>query len=236
LKGLWPGFKNNGEKEKEMVERETLRFLEEEVQYIALSIMAIVYIGKVIWLLRKASLKDRANLKGNRLAGAMVSMGNIFMPWAMESTRIHWYFYIEFLIFHIGVALTILSTFLIPLKVMNPKDTLSTIIMVSMGLAFIVGMRRFIRRITKKELRIISSPDDYFAILILNIFFLSGIWALGTGNTTALFIFFAMTTFFLLYVPFSKISHYIIYPFSRWYYGTHFGGRGVLIRMIKTSD
>jgi hypothetical protein len=36
-----------------------------------------------------------------------------------------------------------------------------------------------------------------------------------------------MTAVFLVYVPFSKISHYIYYPFTRTYMGRHFGRRGV---------
>jgi nitrate reductase gamma subunit len=218
------------------MEQGSLRFLMEEVQYMALTFMGLVYVAKVIWLLKKPPLSDRAPLKGNPVGGAVLSLGNIFMPWAMESTRVHWYFYVEFVIFHLGVALTILSTFLIPFGVMVPGDALSKLVMVFMALAFLVGVRRFFRRIFRPEVRIISSPDDYFAILVLDIFFLTGLWALGTGSTTALYVFFIMTTFFLIYVPFSKISHYIIYPFSRWYYGTHFGGRGVLRKPVKSSQ
>jgi nitrate reductase gamma subunit len=218
------------------MEHAGLRFLMEEVQYMALSFMGLVYVAKVVWLFRKPTVGDKAQLKGSPLKGAAVSMGNIFMPWAMESTRVHWFFYVEFAIFHLGVALTILSTFLIPLKVMTPGDPLSIVVAVFMAAAFLVGMRRLLRRIVKPEIRLISSVDDYFAIGILDLFFLSGIWALITGQTTALYIFFVMTTFFLLYVPFSKVSHYITYPFSRWYYGTHFGGRGVMRRLVKTSE
>lgn len=214
----------------------SLKFLMEEIQYIALSIMGLVYVAKVIWLFRKPTVKDKAHLKGSPMTGAAASLGNIFMPWAMESTRVHWFFYLEFVIFHLGVALTILSTFLIPFKIMTPGHAFSQVVMVFMALAFLVGVRRFVRRVSKPDMRIISSLDDYFAICILDLFFLSGIWALITGQTTALYVFFVMTTFFLLYVPFSKISHYITYPFSRWYYGTHFGGRGVLRRAVKSSE
>jgi hypothetical protein len=36
-----------------------------------------------------------------------------------------------------------------------------------------------------------------------------------------------MTAFFLIYVPFSKISHYLYYPFTRYYLGKSLGYRGV---------
>jgi hypothetical protein len=35
-----------------------------------------------------------------------------------------------------------------------------------------------------------------------------------------------LTSFFLLYVPFSKISHYLYYPFTRWWIGRALGHRG----------
>jgi hypothetical protein len=35
-----------------------------------------------------------------------------------------------------------------------------------------------------------------------------------------------LTSFFLLYVPFSKISHYLYYPFTRWWLGKALGHRG----------
>ena len=35
-----------------------------------------------------------------------------------------------------------------------------------------------------------------------------------------------LTSFFLLYVPFSKISHYLYYPFTRIWLGRTLGHRG----------
>ena len=39
--------------------------------------------------------------------------------------------------------------------------------------------------------------------------------------------YFLLTAFFLMYVPFSKISHYLYYPFTRYYLGKTLGYRGV---------
>jgi nitrate reductase gamma subunit len=212
-----------------------LRFLMEEVQYAALAFMGLVYAAKILWLLRKPTVTDKAQPKGSPAKGAILSLGNIFMPWAMESTRVHWYFYVEFVLFHLAVALTILSTFLLPLRVMVPGDRLSQGVAVFMAAGFLIGIRRLLRRLSRREMRLISSPDDYFAIMMLDAFFLAGIWALTLGSAESLWVFFVMTTFFLIYVPFSKISHYITYPFARWYYGAHFGGRGVLNVSVKSS-
>jgi hypothetical protein len=56
--------------------------------------------------------------------------------------------------------------------------------------------------------------------------------ALSVPNSTAagewhLLTYFILTAFFLVYVPFSKISHYLYYPFTRYYFGKSMGYRGV---------
>ncbi len=212
--------------------------LQEPVQYVCLAFMATMYAIKVRQLLKKPFPPEKAELKGDRVAGAIYSLANVLRPWEMESTRKHYYFYIEFMIFHIGVALTIGSTFFIPLTPWIMTPVVSTVIMVSMGLAFLIGLRRIYRRVTVPEIRIISSPDDYFAIILMTIFFAVGMgamwnWINGRPESEWMWVFFLMTTFFLLYVPFSKISHYVLYPFGRINFGMIFGGRGVLNRIVK---
>jgi len=215
-----------------------LYILEEPVQYICLSIMALLYIIKIRTLLKKPFPPEKAELKGDRTAGAIQSLFNVLRPWSMESTRNSMYFYAEFLIFHIAVALTIGSTFFIPLipHLMTPAVT--SVIMVFMGLAFLIGLRRIYRRFTVPEIKIISTPDDYFAIILMTTFFGVGfitmyLWMSGSPDTGWMWVFFLMTTFFLLYVPFSKISHYVLYPFGRVNFGMVFGGRGVLNKNAK---
>ena len=41
-----------------------------------------------------------------------------------------------------------------------------------------------------------------------------------------LVVFLLYTSFFLIYVPFSKISHYLYYPFTRYWLGRSLGHRG----------
>ena len=195
--------------------------------------MALMYAVKIYQLLKKPFPPERAELKGDRVAGAIHSLSNVLRPWDMESTQKHLYFYTEFLIFHIAVALTIGSTFFIPLTPQLMTPTVTTVIMIFMGLAFLIGLRRIYRRFTVPEIKIISSPDDYFAIILMTAFFGVGfvtmwLWMEGKPETGWMWVFFLMTTFFLLYVPFSKISHYVLYPFGRVNFGMIFGGRGIL--------
>lgn len=210
-----------------------LYILEEPVQYVALSFMALMYTIKISQLLKKPFPPERAELKGDRIQGALLSLTNVLRPWDMESTSKNLYFYTEFMIFHIAVALTIGATFLIPLVPGLMTPTFSGIIMLFMGLAFLIGLRRIYRRLTVPEIKIISSPDDYFAIILMTVFFAVGfgamwLWIQGQSDTGVMWVFFLMTTFFLIYVPFSKISHYVLYPFGRVNFGMVFGGRGII--------
>jgi hypothetical protein len=47
------------------------------------------------------------------------------------------------------------------------------------------------------------------------------------GGQWHLITYFILTAFFLVYVPFSKISHYLYYPFTRYYLGKTMGHRGI---------
>ena len=100
------------------------------------------------------------------------------------------------------------------------------------GAAFVVGIVRIIRRVGSPYMRAISSPDDYFSLVLLTVWFFSAVLAASNPDQTAvgrwcLVSFFVLTAFFLVYVPFSKISHYLYYPFTRYYLGRTMGYRGV---------
>ena len=79
-------------------------------------------------------------------------------------------------------------------------------------------------------MRAISTPDDYFSLSLLTVWFLFAVLAApnrADAGETVLLVYFFLTAFFLLYVPFSKISHYLYYPFTRFYLGRTLTHRGV---------
>jgi hypothetical protein len=53
---------------------------------------------------------------------------------------------------------------------------------------------------------------------------LAGVPEFADENYLVAFLF--TTSFFLIYVPFSKISHYLYYPFTRFWLGKALGHRG----------
>lgn len=224
---------------------ELLHFSEHTLQEIALIFMAVVYLLRIRWLFRFKKVGDRQAPTG--LAGTTEGKGILFswaaiaMPWTMESTRTKIFFYAQFVIFHVGVVSAILLSFLIPYAPQVLESRLVVIIFqVLIGAAFLVGCGRIVRRFTSKYVRAISSPDDYFSLILLTVWFGFASFAVPNNyqqGETILLIFFFLTAFFLMYVPFSKISHYLYYPFSRFWFGRSMGHRGVypIRRGVKTE-
>ena len=213
---------------------EFLRILENEVQIVALAFMGTVYILRLIWMFKFKAGKEITDPVGNPRVGVAYSMMNVAMPWAMESARKNWSFYTQFVIFHIGVVAAISATFIIPFwPGAFEIKALVRIFQLALGAAFAVGIIRPIRRITSPTMRLISTPDDYFSLVLMSSFFASGVFAVPNEYEVSegpLIFFFIMTTLFLIYVPFSKISHYLYYPFTRYFLGKTMGHRGVFPR------
>jgi hypothetical protein len=217
---------------------ETVLPVVELVHWLALGVMMLVYTIRLMWLFRFKAGKDRQKPgdHGNTsVSPALYSMANVAMPWAMESTRKGFGFYLSFVVFHIGVVAGI--TLAMVHSLYHPLFEIPAVAYAFMGLlaaASLVGLARIIRRLVVPVMKLISTPDDYFSVIMLTGWFASG--ALAQAHIIGLLesqwflvAFLAYTSFFLLYVPFSKISHYLYYPITRWYIGKTLGHRGSLM-------
>jgi nitrate reductase gamma subunit len=221
-----------------------LRFAEHTLQIVALSFMAIVYFFKILWILKFKAGKERQAATGNphttARKGATYSLFNVAMPWTMSSTRQHPLFYLQFTLFHIGVAIAIVMSLVMPyLPELLEPTAVVLVLQVLFAAAFVIGVGRLIRRFFSPYMRAISTPDDYFSIALLVVWFGFAFMAAPNNREVTEFWvmgFFLLTAFFLFYVPFSKISHYIYYPFTRWYLGKTLGHRGVYPMRIDRND
>lgn len=221
-----------------------LHFSEHTLQEIALLIMAAVYLLRIRWLMKFKAGKERqpeTGLPGTTIKrGILYSWANIAMPWAMESTRAKLLIYSQFVIFHLGVTAAIVLSFIIPYASSIMEFPLVVMVFqVIIGAACIVGVLRIVRRVSNKYMRAISSPDDYFSLLLLTVWFFFAALAVPNNieNGEGIMItYFLLTAFFLIYVPFSKISHYLYYPFTRYYFGKSLGHRGTYpIKRVPAS-
>jgi nitrate reductase gamma subunit len=212
-----------------------LYFAEHRLQEGALIIMALVYTLRLIWLARFTASKERQAATGmgdtSPRKGFLYSWANIAQPWAMESTRTKLFLYGQFVFFHIGVVAAIALSFVIPYgEGLLKSNVVQIVLQVLIGAACVVGVLRIIRRVGNVYMRAISSPDDYFSLLFLTVWFAFAFLSVPNNYQSGemiLLVYFFQTAFFLIYVPFSKISHYLYYPFTRYYLGKSLGRRGV---------
>ncbi len=210
----------------------------EIIHWIALAVMAVVYTMRLRWLFSFKAAKDRSAPgnpeQSNAKQGARHSLFNVFMPWGMESTRKNFGFYLTFVWFHLGVVAGITLAFVSTVaRSVLEIQAVFWISAVLLGGAFVIGIYRVFRRIFRPVMKLISTPDDYFSLIMLTVWF-----ALGAVTHASIFglealqselylvAYLLLTSFFLLYVPFSKISHYLYYPFTRIWIGRALGHRG----------
>lgn len=213
-----------------------LEFARGTLHDIALVFMMVVYCLRLYWLMSFKAGRERQAATGrgdtNSRQGFIYSWGSVAMPWTMESSRTKLFAYFQFVVFHLGVTAAILLMFSISFyfKADPLPSALATAFQIVIGAAFLIGVMRIVRRVSSVYLRALSSPDDHFSLWLLTGWFGLGYLAApndytsGDGFSLA---FFLLGSFFLIYVPFSKISHYLYYPFTRYYLGKSLGRRGV---------
>jgi len=211
-----------------MVSETALHFIEYELQAIALIWLAVIYIIKIWQLSRLAMPWEQAPQKGSPAQGVVQSYGAILMPGSMESSKNHIWRWLEFGTYHVGALVAIVNTFTFPFAPGLMTPTVRLVFAILIAPSVLVGFLKLYHRLSKKELRIVSTPDDYFSLISMQFFLFFAVMALITDAPMWRMWYFLVTAFFLFYVPFSKISHYIYFFFARFLMGSRYGTRGVI--------
>jgi nitrate reductase gamma subunit len=208
-----------------------LRLLQNEIQVGALLFLLTVYVLRILWLRRFRPTRERTQPAGSEGRGIAYSLLTIALPWSTEAARKRPGLYVQFVVFHLGVAAAIAATFVIPYRPgLFRIRAVALLFEVILGAAFIVGLMRLSRRLRNPAVRLISTPDDYFSLLVIIVYFAAAMLSIPNLFTAAewpLILFFGLTAFLLVYVPFSKMSHYLYYPIARYVLGKSLGHRGV---------
>ena len=192
------------------------------------TILISLYALRLGILIRRRLVRDRSpDPKGDITKGILDAFLTIVLPWKMESTRKHWMRYVEFVLFHIGVFSNILVSFAITYVPGMFITPVVVVFIMLIGLGLLAGTIRFIRRFVLPDMRVISSFDDYISMFFVLLFQVSGILVLLEMDW-AMIVYFIIAAFFLVYEPFSKVRHYIYYPFARYFSGGEFSRKGVL--------
>ena len=142
---------------------------------IGTAILALLYLLRLAALFRRRPARDIAsNAKGAIWRGAVDAFVTIVAPWKMESTRRHWARYLEFVVFHMGILFNIVLSFAFTYAPGALTAPVRIVILVLLAAAFVAGGLRLCRRARLAEMRAISSPDDYVALVMVLLFFFTG--------------------------------------------------------------
>jgi nitrate reductase gamma subunit len=168
---------------------------------------------------------DRTPPKADPGRGVRYAFTLGLAPWAKESTRRHWVAYLRGIGFHVmiflGLGLFLLSPWLEAFSV-----TLRYALAIFVGLGAVLGLAGFVARWVEPNLKALSTPDDYFAVLVVTVF-LSAL-AISLVDLARLPLFYVASAVMLIYVPLGKIRHCLYFAYSRLFFGKMFGRRGVL--------
>lgn len=190
---------------------------------LALGVLAILF--RLREILNRPFKTDLARARGSVRRGVLYAFTLGMAPWEKESTRMHWLAYLRGIFFHLGVFMAFVVLLASPwLHAVPPW-------MVWIGLAFtgagaLLGIAGIPMRLAGENERILSTPDDYFSILLT-----AGFTALAFGTLITarlLLVFYVVTAFLAVYVPFSKIRHCVYFFYSKFFFGLNFGRRAVI--------
>ena len=167
---------------------------------------------------------DRSPARGSANAGVVYALSLGMMPWAKESTRRHALAYLRGVGFHATVFLCF-GIFLVSPWLGNIPAIIRTGLAVVTGIGAVLALLGFLSRFSEKSLKALSTPDDYFAILLVSLYL--AVSALAAWNLALLPLFYLFTALVFVYMPLGKIRHCIYFAFSRLFFGKFFGRRGV---------
>lgn len=192
---------------------------------LALAFSILAFARRIRRLGRLPRPLDRSPAKGDPRAGVAYAFTTGMAPWAKESTRLHPVAYLRGIAFHLGIFLG-LGVLLAGPWIDRFPGPFRLALAIATGIGALMGLAGFAARLLERNLRAISIPDDYAAVLLVTAFLGSASAALLQPNLRPAFFLFAAGL--AVYAPFSKIRHCIYFAYSRMFFGRFIGRRGVI--------
>lgn len=190
---------------------------------------AVTFIAGIIAILvtaqRHPYKAELAPIKGSPSRGVLWAFTLGLAPWAKESARIHWIAYIRGAIFHIAIFVGAAYMIATPWLAQMPEP-LRLALAVLFATGALLGLAGFWIRIADPAMKVLSTPDDYFALALTTLFLASA--AMSAYMTEYLPVFWIISGITMAYVPFGKLRHFIYFFYARVFLGLTFGRRSVL--------
>jgi nitrate reductase gamma subunit len=187
---------------------------------------------RIAFLFRLSLKKDRVVYNHFSFGWGLRSIFQWLIPWASASMRQQPVFAIVAFLFHLSLlavplffsAHILLWDEAFGISLWSLPDVLAD------GLALILiaaAVFLFIRRRVKPEVRILTSPWDYFLLVMTTMPFLTGFLAYHQWGPyeVMLILHIVSSQILLILIPITKLGHMILFFFTRAFIGFEMGGR-----------
>lgn len=196
-------------------------------QHIALTaflicLMSLAY--HFIRLVRLGAPQDYSRPIGDRKGAIAYSLVGAMDPRKKESAYLHLPTYTAGLLYHIGTFIAFVVFGLLLFDV-HLTYALRLILMGAFAVSGISGIGILVKRAVAKNLKILSSPDDY-----LSNFQVTMVHVLTLGmfvNDVIAPVYYLWWGLLLIYLPLGKLKHALYFFAARYHLGIFYGRRGV---------
>lgn len=184
-----------------------------------------------IHIVRLGKPNDLSEKSGDTTKGIVYANTTAMLPQNKESAYLHLPGYAAGMLFHIGIFTSFLVFLLSFFPFFNrwiEVSTLRLIIAAVLTVTCLSGYILLFRRILSKDLKGLSTPDDFISNALTSTFQLFTILHLvwpTNGVVTALY--YIACALLFVYMPFGKLRHAVYYFAARYHLGFFYGWRNV---------
>ena len=184
-----------------------------------------------IHIVRLGKPNDLSEKSGDTTKGIVYANTTAMLPQNKESAFLHLPGYAAGMLFHIGIFTSFLVFLLSFFPFFNrwiEVSTLRLIIAAVLTVTCLSGYILLFRRILSKDLKGLSTPDDFISNALTSTFQLFTILHLvwpTNGVVTALY--YIACALLFVYMPFGKLRHAVYYFAARYHLGFFYGWRNV---------
>ena len=175
-------------------------------------------------LIRLGKPKEYSKQMGNTSAAIRYAYTGAMNPAKKESAFLNLPTYTAGILYHLGTFLSLFLFILFLFKI-EPFGLIRWMIAGFLIISGLSGMAILIKRMTKKELRALSNPDDFISNLLVTLVQL--MTASVLLNVRLFPAYFILVSIFLLYLPLGKLKHTLYFFAARYHLGLFYGWRGV---------
>jgi len=156
------------------------------------------------------------------------------LPSHKESVRLHPASFAIGIVMHLGVFLAVGNAVALLIQPTAALGAIWLFARLSMTLSLASAIYLLVRRFRSRDLRALSAPDDYFAILVVGV--LLALALCSRINPLCGRIFLVYTGLFCIYLPLGKLRHAVFFFAARGDLGRRLGYRGVYPPAVEQTE